>query len=95
MSTKENKRIPRDSKFSALNPLLSQEGLLLVRGRLQESEMQFSIRHPIMIPSKHKLSGLIVRDAHEKVLQAGISDTLVQVCEKFWFLEESNLLNQS
>ena len=40
-----------------------------------------------MIPSKHKLSDLIIKDAHERVLHAGVAETLVQIREKFWILK--------
>ena len=35
-----------------------------------------------MIPSKHKLSDLIIKDAHERVLHAGLAETLVQITRK-------------
>ncbi|KFM63037.1 hypothetical protein X975_02648, partial [Stegodyphus mimosarum] len=85
-SLRENKHIPKNSKLFDLNPILSDEGLLLVRGRLQKSNLLFNNKHPIVIPSKHKLSELIIRDAHERVFHAGISDTLVHIREKFWLL---------
>ena len=44
--------------------------------------MQFTNKHPIMTPYKHKLSELIVRYAHEKVLHSGISNTLAKISEK-------------
>ena len=66
MYLKDNKCIPKDSKLFELNPLLSQERLLLVQDRLQKTTMQFSVKHLIVIHSMNKLSELIVRDAHQK-----------------------------
>lgn len=50
-----------------INPMLSEESLLLIRGRLQKSNSPIYEKHPIVIPAKHKLTEITVKDLHEKV----------------------------
>ena len=38
---KSNTKIPNDSILLKLNPVLSHDGLLLVRGRLQQANLNF------------------------------------------------------
>ncbi|XP_054717305.1 uncharacterized protein LOC129226700 [Uloborus diversus] len=83
---KAKKKIPKESNIFQLNPVLSEEGVLLVRGRLQKSNLTFHGRHPIIIPDKHLFTSLVIKDSYERVLHAGVADTLVQTREKFWIL---------
>ncbi|XP_054713877.1 uncharacterized protein LOC129223335 [Uloborus diversus] len=73
---KQEHQISRNSKIRELNPFLSEEGILLVGGRLQKSTLSFYEKHPIIIPSKTHFTEILVRDAHEKVFHSGMAGTL-------------------
>ena len=78
--------ILKNSKIYDLNPFLSDEGVLRVGGRLQKSSLSFQERHPVIIPSKHHFSNLLIRDAHERVLHTGVPNTLMFLREKYWII---------
>lgn len=78
--------IPKSSKLYELNPFLSEEGLLRLGGRLQKSSLSYHERHPIIIPSKLHFTDLLIRDAHERVLHTGVSNTLRFLRQKFWII---------
>ena len=40
-------------------------GLLVCKGRLENSDLSLEAKHPIFLPKKHKLTELIDRDCHE------------------------------
>ena len=46
--------------FSELAPQIDKEGIIRVGGRLKNSNIEFSIKHPILIPEKHPLSIAII-----------------------------------
>nr|XP_042913096.1 uncharacterized protein LOC107448485 [Parasteatoda tepidariorum] len=73
---KEGQHLQKCSKIRDLNPFISDKGILLVGGRLQHSNLNYYEKHPILLPSKTKFTELIVKEAHEKTLHSGISDTL-------------------
>jgi len=55
----------RTSKLKKLNPILNQDGLLVVGGRLIHSSLTEGQKFPIIIPHQSHLATLIVRSAHE------------------------------
>ena len=46
-------------------PFLHDE-VMRIGGRLQKSEFSFDVKHPIVLPRRHHVTGLIVMDAHLK-----------------------------
>ncbi|GBN71528.1 hypothetical protein AVEN_112953-1 [Araneus ventricosus] len=85
---KNNKSLPRDSKLLCLNPFLDSNGILRVTGRLGKStHLSTFEKHPIILPSKTKLTELLIWDSHKRVFHSGVSHTLVQVREKYWILK--------
>ena len=43
-------------------------------------------KNPILLPSKHRLTNLIVQDVHSKIKHSSIKDALATVRAKFWIL---------
>lgn len=60
------------------------DGLLRCKGRLQNANLVESARLPILLPTKDKLTNLIIQDIHKKLLHSGISHTLSQTRYKYW-----------
>ena len=45
-------------------------------GRLQNADIAFSTKHPLILPKDHRLVTLIVQSAHQKVQHNGVKETL-------------------
>ena len=67
-----------------LRLFLGKDGLLQVGGRLHNAPIDDSAKFPILIPSRHKLSELIIHDAHVRVLHSGLQSTITCIRERFW-----------
>ncbi|GFX14718.1 integrase catalytic domain-containing protein [Trichonephila clavipes] len=52
--------VPSNSRVKTLNPFIDSEGILRVGGRLRNSDINYNQKFPILLPSKHKLTYLIV-----------------------------------
>ncbi|XP_018403789.1 PREDICTED: uncharacterized protein LOC108780532 [Cyphomyrmex costatus] len=78
------------TNIAALNPFLDENGLIRVGGRLKESKLAYAQKHPILIPSRHFLTDLIIRETHEKHFHTGIQTTLYMIRQKFWLLDGRN-----
>lgn len=78
------------SRLLTLNPLLDENHIIRVGGRLNNSELTFGSAHPIILPSDCHLTLLIIRDAHHITLHGGATLTLAYIRKHFWILNGKN-----
>ncbi|GBN50878.1 hypothetical protein AVEN_270062-1 [Araneus ventricosus] len=83
--------IPNKSKILNLSPFLDNKGVMRVGGRLENSQLPYSGKHPIILPSKGKLTEMIVRYYHEKYFHLGPQHLLFQVRQKYWPIRGRNV----
>ena len=67
----------------ALQPFLDTGGLMRVGGRLHQSMEQYSKRHPLIMPSKHRLTKLIIKSEHLRLLHAGPTLVAASLARRF------------
>lgn len=80
-----DKPLPKGSTLSNLDPFLDDKGLLRIRGRLENAELSFACKHPIIIPNCH-LAKLLVKFHHLFLQHAGVSTIVSTVRESFWII---------
>lgn len=78
------------SKIASLHPFIDKDGLIRVGGRLKSSNLTYAQKHPVLIPSRHHLIDLIIRETHERQYHAGIQTTPYTIRQKFWLLNDRN-----
>ena len=83
---KAGETIKKDSKIIKLTPFIDNQGILRVRGRLQNSTLDFSQKHPIILPNSH-VSLLLVRAYHILYDHAGVDHVIAQIRESFWIVK--------
>lgn len=88
-SLKEGKLL-KSSNLSALTPFLDEKGILRVGGRLINTHLTRDQKHPILLPSKHHVTDLIIRETHLRSHHAGIQSTLFTLRQKFWLIDGKN-----
>ena len=66
-------------------------GLWRCGGRLQNADIAFATKHPIILPKKHRLSVLLVEEAHRRVQHDGVKETLSEVRAKYWIVAGRSL----
>ena len=69
-----------------LNPMLKDE-LIVVGGRLQFANINEENKHPMILPSKHHVTDLVIRYHHELNGHMGQESVLTCLREKFWILK--------
>ena len=79
------RNIPKTSKLQQLSCYLDEEGLLRIKGRLDNSELSFDSKHPVVLPNCW-ISRLIVLDYHSSMKHAGVSTIINAIREKYWIL---------
>ena len=63
--------LPKQSPLTKLNPILDEDGLLRIGGRLGSATLTKEEKHPLIIPHTHHIASLLVRYYHEKVAHQG------------------------
>ena len=65
------KEISHKSKILTFNPFVDDQEIVRVGGRLQKAKLAFSERHPVFLPRNHKITELIIRSEHIRLMHAG------------------------
>lgn len=55
-------------------------------GRIQNADLSYSAKHPILITRSHRLATLPVWRAHERVFYRGMKATLTKLRSQFWII---------
>ncbi|KAK6012576.1 hypothetical protein OSTOST_22254, partial [Ostertagia ostertagi] len=71
-------------KHQHLNVLNDSEGILRCYGRLQNSHLPFQTINPILLPSDHEYTRLIILDVHQRLGHQGVNSTLANLRLKYW-----------
>ncbi len=66
-----NVEISQSSPLIKLNPVLVEDGLIRVGGRLTHAHVATDERNPIVLPGRHHISTLLIRHFHEQVKHQG------------------------
>ncbi|XP_076384449.1 uncharacterized protein LOC143263129 [Megalopta genalis] len=78
-------------KLAKLNPFLDQDGLLRVGGRLKNSTLTYSQKHPILLPKSH-ITTCIIMNEHKNLLHAGAQTTLYSLRRTYWPIDGRSLV---
>ncbi|XP_076247806.1 uncharacterized protein LOC143187478 [Calliopsis andreniformis] len=76
--------VPKQSSLLSLSPFLDNSGLIRVGGRLNNASIAYSKKHPIVLPAKHVLTDLIIKNEHIRLLHAGCQHVVASLRERFW-----------
>ena len=89
-----SEKLPKASSLAKLSPVIDEQGLLRVGGCLEKADLSNYERHPLILPSSHHVTILIVRHYHAKVQHQGRGFThgLIQ-SSGFWILGGKRLVS--
>ena len=85
----------RRSKLLSLAPYLDDSGLIRVGGRLENSKLTTSQRHPILLPPNHPVTRLIFKHYHTVSLHSGPQTLLTIVRQQYWPLNGRNIARRT
>ncbi|XP_033229696.1 uncharacterized protein LOC117181241 [Belonocnema kinseyi] len=92
-SLSRNREINIKSKILNLNTFL-ENGILKVGGRITHSELPQNQKHPILLPRKHHVTDLIIREKHLELKHAGSKATLYAIRERYWTIDGRNAIGR-
>jgi len=85
--------IKKSSMLYRLDPVLDQNGLLHVGGRLCKSRVfPGGFKYPVILPKKSFVVDLGIRDTHERVGNSGQGITLDVLRSKYWIINTNSVV---
>jgi len=68
--------LKKDSKLITLDLFLDEMGLIRVGGRLRHTNLPEETKHPIVLPSKHHVTSLILKEEYLRLHHCGVEQLL-------------------
>ncbi|KRZ49024.1 hypothetical protein T02_15456 [Trichinella nativa] len=69
-------KLSENSRVIHLTPFIDEFGVIRVGGRLQQSNLLYQHKHPVILPNKHNITDLIIQGEHKHQWHAGVEQTL-------------------
>ena len=70
------------------------DGIWRSNGRIQNADVPYAAKHPILLPRSHHFTTLVVQKAHQRVGHNGAKETLTELCSKFWIIKGRSLVKK-
>ena len=85
--------LPKSSPLRDLLPMLCDDGIMCVGGRLKHADLPSDRKYPIIIPNKHPVAILIVRHYHN-IAHLGTEWTLSHIRSRYWIVKARLIVKQ-
>lgn len=92
-SLQKSGSVSSKSHLKSLSPIM-ENGLIRVGGRLENANISYNSKHPIILPYSHPFTRLVVTNEHARSLHAGTQTTLSFIRQTFWPLNGKNLVKK-
>lgn len=83
---RSDRPLHRRSTLLSLNPFLDEGRLLRVGGRLENANLSYHSKHPIILPRGHHLTKLLIRKTHLDTLHGGPELVVTMMRRKYWVI---------
>ena len=95
-SKRKRQVLRKASSLYKLDPLLDQDGLIRVGGRIRRANVSVDRKHPVIIPRTGHLTELLIRHHHLKVNHMGRGMTHNEIRQNgYWILKGSSRVARS
>ncbi|XP_053691213.1 uncharacterized protein LOC128739741 [Sabethes cyaneus] len=77
--------LPKSSLLYKLSPFIGGDGLLRMKGRIDEcTHVEECTKHPILLPKQHPVTDLIIASIHQKFCHMNHQTTLNEIRRRFY-----------
>lgn len=84
---KAGRQVKASSHIVKLKPVIMDDGVLRVGGRISRAPISPDARNPIILPKKHHVTTILIRYLHEKNGHCGHEQVLSLLREQFWVVK--------
>ena len=89
---RKGRALPRSNKLLPFHPILDDQGILRVGGRITQTDLSLSTRHPMIMPSNHEFVHLLVRSEHLRLLHAGPTLVSASLSRRFCIIRGRRMI---
>ena len=87
------KSVKRTSPIHRLKPIVDNDGVLRVGGRLHQTDLPYDVKHPVLLPKKAHLTDLVIRHFHQRTGHQGRARTHAEIRSSgYWIVNGSSLI---
>ena len=83
---RKKQSLEQKSKIVSLGPFLDDNGILRLIGRLQMTDYNYDMKHPILLPRNSRLTYLLVRHTHYQLNHAGVCLMINTIRNSYWVI---------
>ena len=85
--------LKKSSSLRKLDPFLDEIGIIRVGGRLRNSVLNNSLKHPVILPRKGKLTTMVIRWVHSQVEHSGRNMTQNELRARgYWVINGNSII---
>lgn len=90
----KNKELKSSSQILSLAPYSDESQIMRIRGRIRNASLPHDMKHPMILPSNHRLTWLIINEAHNRTMHGGCQLTLQHIRQRFWVIHGRRTVSQ-
>ena len=87
---KDLKSRMKNGEFKSLSPFIDEKEVIRVGGRIDKAIVSYEEKHPVLLPSDHRISLLITSHVHNHG-HPGVATTTAKTRRKYWILKANKL----
>lgn len=80
-------KLLKKSKLLGLKPILPADDILRISGRMDNADLPYDVRRPIILSNEYRLTKLIIEAAHKATLHGGTQLTMQYSRQKYWIIK--------
>ncbi|CAI2734059.1 unnamed protein product [Schistosoma spindalis] len=90
---KTHSKVVSHNDLKELSPIIL-DGLICVGGRLSYSDFSDAFKHPIILPSRHLVTEMIIRHYHKEQGYTGTSQVLATIRKSYWIVKGTSIVRR-
>ena len=91
---KSVQRVKKSSSLYRLKPVLEQQDIICVGGRLRNAPISDEAKYPLVVPKIHHVVDLIVTYYHNMCGHSGREHTLALIRQRFWLVKGRSVVSR-
>ena len=95
LALNEKRSVLQASRVCSLDPYLDEHGIMRVGGRLRNTDLPDSVKHPVILPKKEIVVRRLIEWCHKEVEHLGRTTTLGEVrSQGYWLMSAHEQVRQ-
>ena len=83
-----------DHLINQLNLRIDKKGQIRCYGRINHADIPQDSKTPLLLPTHHRFTELVIQSIHSCIFHNGIRETLDAVRENYWIIRGRKIVNQ-